>query len=97
MGKKSKSIKNKTKKIIKSKDEKIIEINHIKEEINKLGLGEGNKDIDNLYKIFDEYINNNISFQGKLNILGYQRVVDYILPLYSKNNCKVNLLYDKNI
>ena len=97
MGKKSKSLKVKAKKLIKTTDEKIIEINRIKEEINKLGLGDGNKDIETLYEMFEEYINNDISFQGKLNILGYQRVVDYILPLYSKNKCKVHLLYDKNI
>ena len=97
MGKKSRRDRNTQIKSIKSKIDRVTEVNTIKQKINELGLGEGNPDIIKFMSTLDSYIHSEESYEGKIEIKGYKRVIEYLLPKFSKNICKVNLKYDKTI
>lgn len=97
MGKKSRRNRDKSDYTIKSLQERKKEVTIVKEKIQELGFGDGNPDIKSFLKLLENYSNNLESYQGKIKVNGYQRIIEYILPRYNKNKCQVKMVYDKSI
>lgn len=87
----------KKEKEIKTEDDRFLEISVIKDKIKQLGLGEGNPDILKFNQILDKYVKDGETTEGKIRLLGHNRIIDYLLPSLKKNKCQVSLLYDKNV
>ena len=92
MGKKTKKVK-----LEKTKEIRIKEINIIKEKIENLGLSNSNENINELYNIFENYIETGQSESGIIKLLGLKREIHYILSNRQHIENSVNLKYNENI
>ena len=96
MGKKSRK-KTKLPKASKTLNDRQLEINNIKNQIEQLGLGEGNLDIKQFYQIIDEFTNTGIGWSGRVTLNGFQRHIDVILTNNSNIKCQIRLVYDQYV
>jgi hypothetical protein len=97
MGKKTKRNKIENKVNHKTKEERIKEINDIKDKIESLGLSNSNENINELYNIFDNYIEIGIADSGMIKLPGLKREIHYILSNRKHIENSVNLKYNENI
>ena len=85
----------KTKNTTKTIGEKISEIKTIYNKLEQVGLNKTHPDIRKFHTIVNDYIKSNESFSGKLRIHGADRILQYILPKSTKNECQIMLKYSR--
>lgn len=95
MGKKSK--KPKKEKVNKNKDERLKEVQTIKDKITGLGLSGEVEAINNFYQLLDKFIEDGESCNGKINLIGFKRVINYILTNTGGKKCLVSLEYNERV
>lgn len=97
MGKKSKKINTIHFKKIKSMSDRIQSINVAKDKLKSLGLSSEIDGIATFYKICEEYIDTGESKSGKIELIGFKRILEYILPTNYSTNVSVLLKYNSNV
>ena len=80
---------------IKSIEKRISEIDTLKKKIEGLGLNSNFKEIDELYKKFDEFVKTGISDTFSMHLVGLNRRLDVILS--NRIDSSMNMVYDKSI
>ena len=86
----------KTKKT-KSYLQKKQECNTLMEQITSLGLTTQEPAIQQLFIIMKNYKDNNVSWSGKLPLVGHKRVMNVILSNKPHVTNTINLIYDPNV
>ena len=89
MSKKNK--KNKKNKL-KTKEERILQINIIKTKLLEVQLDERFPEIQELYKMMNNYIEIGISNSGKMPLSNSNKDIQYIFSIRKNVNCQVNLI-----
>jgi hypothetical protein len=74
-----------------------VEVNNIKSQIEGLGLGRGNPDVENLFDQLDEFTETGIAWTGSLKLHGHQRVINAILTTLPSVASSVNLVFQKDV
>ena len=73
------------------------DIDKIKEEINKIGFPAQTPEIIKFYKILETFVNNSVSVQGKIPIIGYKKIIVYQLTNSKKHEIGARLQHDDNV
>ena len=68
-----------------------------KKKIEELGLSPEVEGIKQFYDVCDEYVNTGEHYSGKIELNGFKRVLEYILPQTYQTDIGLVLKYDKNI
>jgi thymidylate synthase ThyX len=97
MGKKSRRDKPLKEKKLKDEPARIKAVEAAKSKIQSLGLSPEIDGIKEFYDKCDEYINSGEHYSGKINLNGFKRVLEYILPTNYQTDIGLVLKYDKNI
>ena len=82
---------------VKTEEERLQETDIIRRQINDLGLGEGNLDIKTFFSELDNFVRSGYSWSGKIQLHGYNRVIDAKLTMNPNIISSVALLYDKDV
>ena len=99
MGKQKRKNKNTDKKdrSVKERPQREQETENIKQQINSLGLGEGNIDVKTFFTELDNFVASGVSWSGKIKLHGYTRIIDATLSMNPNITSKVGLIYDKDV
>ena len=97
MGKKSRRDRDVKEKKLKDEPARIKAVEVSKKKIEKLGLSPEIEGIKQFYDVCDEYVNTGEHYSGKIELNGFKRVLEYILPQTYKTDIGLVLKYDKNI
>lgn len=95
MGKKSRN--QKKEKQFKTREMRKEEIYIVKKKIEELGLSEQMEGIKEFYKLFEEFKETGESRDGKIKLIGFKRILNYILTNTVGKKCLVNLSYDERV
>jgi methionyl-tRNA synthetase len=97
-GEKTKNSKGKNKKKLqKTKEQREKEINEIKEKLEIHGLSNSFENIENLYEIFNKYIEDGFPHTGIIPLPGLKREIHYILSSKPHIVNSVNLVYNERV
>ena len=99
MGKQKRKKKNTDKKdrSVKERTQREQEAENIKQQINSLGLGDGNVDVKTFFTELDNFVTSGVSWSDKIKLHGYTRIIDATLSMNPNITSKVALLYDKDV
>ncbi len=91
--------KNKKTKIkeLKNKSDRVMEIVKNKTKLRDLGLSEEHNGIEEFYNHCKIYVNDGISWSGKIKLHGLKRVLEASLPIRKNTSCSMVLKYDSNV
>ncbi len=78
----------------RTREEREIEINKIKNQIEKVGFSEQIEGIKEFYNICDDYIKNGYSVNGKIKLNGFKRVLKYIFSC--NKDCPIDAMLEYN-
>ena len=82
---------------VKTEQQRLIEVDRIREQINDLGLGEGNPDVKSFFNELDCFVSLGHSWSGKIPLHGYNRIIDVKLSVNPNITSSVALVYNKDI
>lgn len=82
---------------VKERPQREQEAENIKQQINSLGLGDGNVDVKTFFTELDNFVTSGVSWSGKIKLNGYTRIIDATLSMNPNITSKVGLLYDKDV
>ena len=97
MGKKSRRDRGVKEKKLKDEPARIKAVEVDKKKIEELGLSPEVEGIKQFYDVCDEYVNTGEHYSGKIELNGFKRVLEYILPQTYQTDIGLVLKYDKNI
>ena len=97
MGKSKRTGKNgereKKEKKVKTEAERLSEVDHIKRQINDLGLGDGNPDVKLFLDELELFVSQGNSWSGKIPLNGFQRIISATLSTNPNITSSVTLEY----
>ena len=96
MSKKQKKRLTKTKSL-KTKETRHEEITKVKNQLRSIGFSTSNPDIQEAYKIMDDYVDFGSAFTGKVKINGFQRVLEMILSNRAHIQSIICLKHNENV
>lgn len=97
MGKKNRVKKNKKPKAVKTREERENDIRNAKLQLSMLGLDESIPGIKKAYGIFQRFIDEGLYDTGKIPLIGYQRVLKYMLLVKPGCESVVMLEYNQSV
>ena len=97
MGKKSRRDRGTKEKKMKDEPARIKAVDDAKKKIESLGLSPEIEGIKKFYDKCDEYIKTGEHYSGKIELNGFKRILEYILPQTYQTDIALVLKYDKNI
>lgn len=97
MGKKSRRDRGTKEKKMKDEPARIKAVEDAKKKIESLGLSPEVEGIKKFYDKCDEYIKTGEHYSGKIELNGFKRILEYILPQTYQTDIGLVLKYDKNI
>lgn len=97
MGKKSRRDRSTKEKKTKDEPARIKAVDDAKKKIESLGLSPEIEGIKKFYDKCDEYIKTGEHYSGKIELNGFKRILEYILPQTYQTDIGLVLKYDKNI
>ena len=97
MGKKSRRDRGTKEKKTKDEPARIKAVDDAKKKIESLGLSPEIEGIKKFYDKCDEYIKTGEHYSGKIELNGFKRILEYILPQTYQTDIGLVLKYDKNI
>jgi thymidylate synthase ThyX len=97
MGKKSRRDRGTKEKKMKDEPARIKAVEDAKKKIESLGLSPEVEGIKTFYDKCDEYIKTGEHYSGKIELNGFKRILEYILPQTYQTDIGLVLKYDKNI
>ena len=98
MSKKTKKkLLNKKTKSLKTKEIRMAEINKVKNQLRNIGFSTSNPDIQEAYKIMDDYVEYGSAYTGKIKINGFQRVLEMILSNRSHIQSTICLKHNEHV
>ena len=86
-----------TQRLTKTESQRREETLKIQTQLNNLGLGTGNQDIQRFYALLEKYCTETDAQAGKIPLCGHKRVLHYQLPQYHPALCTVRLVYDESV
>ena len=86
-----------TKRLFKTESQRREETRKIQTQLNNLGFGTGNQDIQRFYALLEKYCTETDAQAGKIPLCGHKRVLHYQLPQYHPALCTVRLVYDESV
>jgi len=81
----------------KTKEERERDINQLRTKILSIGFPLQSPGIVELFKHFDEYVKDGVTWSGKIPLHGFQRECEVRLTTVKNFNNIVNLKYNENI
>lgn len=81
----------------KEKSERLREVINLFKKMNDLGLNEKYKEIKEFNIILKQYVKDGIYKEGKINVYGTKRQINYTLPEKEGKEISVLLKYKENI
>lgn len=97
MGKKNRRKKKKTEIVPYTEQERVDHVEQLKAKIVMLGFGTYEKEMNQLYKIMDDFVKNGIDFNGKINLPGSERTMVIKFLNNKKHQVSIVLKYNKGI
>jgi len=85
--------KEKKEKKVKTEAERRLEVEHIKRQINDLGLGDGNPDVKLFLDELELFVSQGYSWSGKIPLNGFQRIISATLSTNPNITSCVTLEY----
>tara|TARA_B110000046_G_C12593466_1_gene233848 strand:- start:47 stop:361 length:315 start_codon:yes stop_codon:yes gene_type:complete len=85
--------KEKKEKKVKTEAERLLEVDHIKRQINDLGLGDGNPDVKLFLNELELFVSQGNSWSGKIPLNGFQRIISATLSTNPNITSSVTLEY----
>ena len=84
-------------KSLKTKETRYEEITKVKNQLRSIGFSTSNPDIQEAYKIMDDYVDFGSAFTGKVKINGFQRVLEMILSNRAHIQSTICLKHNENV
>ena len=84
-------------KSLKTKETRLQEITKVKNQLRSIGFSTSNPDIQEAYKIMDDYVDFGSAFTGKVKINGFQRVLEMILSNRAHIQSTICLKHNENV
>lgn len=81
----------------KEKSERLREVINLIQKLNNLGLNGNYKEIKEFHVLLKQYVNDGIYKEGKINVYGTKRQINYTLPEKEGKEISVLLKYKENI
>lgn len=97
MGKKSKRNRKKTEIVKYTEDERKEQVEQLKAKIVMLGFGTYEKEMNQLYKIMDDFIKDGTEFSGKINLPGSNRTMVIKFLNNKKHQVSIVMKYNKGV
>ena len=82
---------------MKTKETRHEEITKVKNQLRSIGFSTSNPDIQEAYKIMDDYVDFGSAFTGKVKINGFQRVLEMILSNRAHIQSIICLKHNENV
>ena len=84
-------------KSLKTKETRLQEITKVKNQLRSIGFSTSNPDIQEAYKIMDDYVDFGSAFTGKVKINGFKRVLEMILSNRAHIQSTICLKHNENV
>ena len=97
MGKKSRKPKIEHIKKKKNMSDRIKAVDVAKEKLSSIGLSGEIEGVAKFYEVCEDYINSGENRSGKIELTGFKRILEYILPTSYHADVSVLLKYDKTV
>ena len=82
---------------IKEKSERLREVMNLIQKLNDLGLNENYEEIKEFHTLLKQYVKDGIHKEGKINVYGTKRQINYTLPEKEGREISIFLKYKENI
>ena len=82
---------------LKEKSERLREVMNLIQKLNDLGLNGKYEEIKEFHALLKQYVKDGIYKEGKINVYGTKRQINYTLPEKEGNEISVLLKYKENI
>lgn len=97
MGKKSRKPKMEYFKKEKNMSDRIKSVDVAKEKLCSIGLSSQIEGVAKFHEVCEDYINSGENRSGKIELMGFKRIIEYILPTSYHTDVSVLLKYDKTV
>lgn len=82
---------------IKTKEDRLSEVNEMKLNLSNHGITDKIENIKLFYEYCDNFVNDNVSWSGKLKLPGLKRILDGVLTTKKTNKSSIVLKYDDSV